>query len=86
MGYESPNWGYPNCNLLTTLLTKSHEPLGTGVYRTTLILREPIFALSFALLTSTLIAALFVLIYGLHAYDDDDAKDAVLPCALRLMI
>ena len=26
-GYKSPKWGYPNYNLLVTLLTKSHEPL-----------------------------------------------------------
>ena len=27
MGYKSPEWGYPNDNLLITLLSKSHEPL-----------------------------------------------------------
>ena len=29
-GYKSPKWGYPNYNLLITLLTKSHEPLNSG--------------------------------------------------------
>ena len=24
--FESPKWGYPDCNLLITLLTKSHDP------------------------------------------------------------
>ena len=26
----SPKWGYPNYNLLITLLTKSHDPLSIG--------------------------------------------------------
>ena len=29
-GYKSPKWGYPNYNLLITLLTKSPEPSSTG--------------------------------------------------------
>ena len=29
LGYKSAKWGYPNYNLLITLLTKSHEPLST---------------------------------------------------------
>ena len=26
-GYKSPKWSYPDCNLLITLHTRSHEPL-----------------------------------------------------------
>ena len=33
-GYKSPKWGYPNYNLLRTLLTKFHEPSSTvGVFQ-----------------------------------------------------
>ena len=31
-GYKSPKWGYPNYNLLITLLTKSHEPLSRRLF------------------------------------------------------
>ena len=31
-GYRCPKVGYPNFNLLITLLTKSHEPLSRGFW------------------------------------------------------
>ena len=39
-GYKSPKWGYPNYNLLITLLTKSHEPL-SSLYRRAETLVQP---------------------------------------------